>query len=75
MRLQVVQEMSLIRDRRAARPARPEIKIKLPRREVVEVLGYVTTEKRGTDGHAATDYTGAQLSRTENIRYMEFAVA
>ena len=66
--------MSLIRDRRAARPARPESKIKLPRREVMEVLGYVTTEKRGTDGHAAADYTGAQFSRTESIRYMNFTI-
>ena len=38
----------------------------------MEVLGYVATEEAGTDGHAAADYTGAQLRRTKNINYTDF---
>ena len=58
MRLQGLQGMILIQDKWASGAARSEIKIDMPRREVMEALGYVTTEKRGTDGHAAADYTG-----------------
>lgn len=39
----------------------------------MEVFRYVATEEGGTDRHAATDYTSAQLSRTENIRYRGYS--
>lgn len=51
--------MSLIQDKRASGAARPEIKVNMPKGGMMEFLGYVATEKGGTDRHAAANYTSA----------------